>query len=417
MKPIAAVAACVVLAGFARGEDPPSIEAVLARARESYLAAPFATAVGIEITDSAGRVERSAIEAYVDPGEEGEIVSIAVRADPLRAWASGTELIITHAAEPRTWWGCEIAAPLEGLTSTLPPLPIPQFAVLDASSPWTPVTPEVEWQTVLEDQSGVSWVLVGRSGEMAVRATFDRESGELLAFAASGPATAPVVGITLAMRELPADDPARWRPDVGVRERRSTLADLVDPSPTLGPGEPLPPVPWVMRDGRSWSMRNVLASPEAGSRGVAAVALILLDASRSGETDDAVADIRAAADAIRVFQRERVRQTVIRPHASNTGEVLIVPALVFSGQGFDPARFERLAAELADIAPESPGVVWTSPARATLEAMAPGARAALCLIDRHGRIGAVVALDGVPGASDDLIADVHAALDATLEVP
>ena len=70
-----------------------------------------------------------------------------------------------------------------------------------------------------------------------------------------------------------------------------------------------------------------------------------------------------------------------------------------------------MAAEMSDLLAEEPGVVWTSPAQQTIDAIAPEAAAVLCVIDADGRLRSAVVVDGLTAMPESIATEIARAVD------
>lgn len=393
----------------------PDAETLIARAREAYRAAPFAEQIEIDVVDATGRLERSHATLRVEPGVQG-VRSMLFELPAMRIWSGEDGLIVVGPREAGAWWEVSEAAgdAFSRMERTLPPLTAPALAILLGRERWTPVTPEIRWNGVSDDPAGAGWVMGGVSGEFAVQATFDRATSRLARLAVSGPSGGQIESLSIVIEQLPPGSPDSWRPSTKGLERRDSLVSIMDRKPTILVGDRFSAAGWVRADGRSWQLGDAFV-PATGSSAPGATVVVLFRAKGEmpmrGET---LRDVRVGVEALRVALRERLRDRVVAGDRGRDPEVLLVPAAVFGGEGFDAATFERIVGEIGDLAPEIPGIVWTMPERRTIDAVAPGAASVMCVVDRGGYVRRVIVLDDSGEFVERLRKEIAEAISETL---
>lgn len=297
------------------------------------------------------------------------------------------------AAQPSDSTTC-VAWPFEGdptpddLARVLPPLPLPQLAIAfgrdDALASPTPYTPGVTWTSASATDAGAhpTSTLVGHSAAGPITMTMDARTGRLRELVAELASDPQPVTIELACRAIDPGDPGAWPIDPAGRERLASLADLGRPRPLITPGRPIPDLPISTLDGTEWSF------PES-----AAPTLILF--------------FRVPADADRAAAIDLRVQTVMRalagfaePVASGASPAGAPPAqpesiIVVAVFRLPDATRERLDALPA----RRPVPLFTTAASATIDRFAPGADAALVVMDPDRTLRAAVPLDGRDPAS------------------
>lgn len=424
--PIAGGIAMFVIA-TANAQTPTSSE-IIEAARDAYASEVYAEILTFEVTDGTGRTERSTIRVHVQPMQSGDdVAQVLLDLGRLRLWASAGEMIATHRGSDGSadhgWWDARApeAGAIQILESHTPPIAIPSVQILRGSGGLTPLAPRIDWNGVVEDPAGRGWLLAGRivdaaaggASERAVQATFDRTSKRLVRVIVSGPGTSGLQRLTITAAQTDAGDPASWRPMTDPAFRRSSLAEIAAGRPRLVPGDSFPPVVWVNADGGAWR----LLSTENGSGSAAARSTVLVlwrASSDAGARASAVADVRACAEAVAARIRYK-RSEAIRGGAARANMPRMVCSAVFAIDDFDAEAFAAMAGELSDLLTDEPGVVWTSPANATIDAMAADAVALLCVVDAEGALRTVLVIDGMGAMPDGLTPDVERAVDAAIE--
>lgn len=402
----------------------PTSEEVIASARRAYGAGPYAESLVIEATDGLGRTERSEIVVRVRPNGPGtDAAEILAELGRLRVWAGPGETVVTHASGAGSWWG-EGADPsttsaVQMLSRALPPIAAPSIAILRGDAGWTPVTDRIAWNGVVEDPAGAAWLLAGQvidartgqSGDLAVQAAFDRESARLVRLIVSGPGVSGLQRLSITVAPAPTGEIDAWRPITDPSLKKATLAAIVGTRPRLATGDRFPHVVWVRSDGGAWRLEPVqdAAAP--------VTAFVLIRVSReAGETAAALTDARACIGAF--VERVRAAQ---RASIGRGGDGGLAPRLVcgavFAIDAFDADRFAAISGELSELLVDEPGVVWTSPGAATIDAMAPDASAVLCVVDGDGTVRSIVVIDGMAGDSAAARDAVERAADQAMGVP
>jgi hypothetical protein len=322
----------------------PDAAALIARAREAYRGAPFAERMRIEVVDATGRRENSEIVVRVEPGDQG-VRSVLVELPTMRIWSGDDRLVVVGPREAGAWWeltdaGTDSFSRMEG---TLPPVVAPALAIVAGRERWTPVTPAIDWTAASEDPGGTGWLIGGVSGEFAVQATFDRGTSRLARVAVSGPSGGQIVSLSVEIEQLTAGSPSSWRPQTEGLERRESLAAVIDRKPTLMVGDSFPAVGWVRSDGKSWQLADAFA-PAAGLNAPAAAVVVLFRARNATSVrSETLRDVRAGVEGLRATLRDRLRERVVAGERGRDSEVLLVPAAVFGGEGFDAPVFEQIA--------------------------------------------------------------------------
>lgn len=417
--------------------ESPSPAEVLRAALLAYASAPYAERLEIEVTDIEGRVMRSSIRLRVDPRRldadarsnrpdldidtdgAGPVrpSQVWIELGALRLWAGPGELIAIHGRDSSGWWGVKeddsSAAGL--LRRRVPPMTLPSLAILSGDLPLSPLAPEIEWIGVTPTESQDGWVLAGRAGDVAIQAMFDRATHRLARLVVAGASVGSAQRVSITARPEPIDKPASWKPAIDGRQARDSLSEILRVPATVHVGDPLPRLACVREDGRAWSIRDVLTPPGA-SNGIEAspgVALLLMRATVDGTPAD-LSDVRAALSAIRAIDRDRVREAAISGSTQQVARLKGVPCVVFELESFSAQDFDRIARDLTDLAGDDPGIVWTSPARQSIDAVAPNAASVAVIVDAGGVIRAVMVLDGLGAEPSTLDARLRHEIDQLL---
>jgi hypothetical protein len=127
-----------------------------------------------------------------------------------------------------------------------------------------------------------------------------------------------------------------------------------------------------------------------------------------------LSDVRAALSAIRAIDRDRVREAAISGSTQQVARLKGVPCVVFELESFSAQDFDRIARDLTDLAGDDPGIVWTSPARQSIDAVAPNAASVAVIVDAGGVIRAVMVLDGLGAEPSTLDARLRHEIDQLL---
>lgn len=393
----------------------PDAAALIARAREAYLRAPFAERLQIEVVDATGRRENSEIIVRVEPGDQG-VRSMLVELPTMRIWSGDERLVVVGPREAGAWWeltdaGVDSFSRMEG---ALPHVIAPALAIVAGRERWTPVTPAIDWTGASEDPGGTGWLIGGVSGEFAVQATFDRGTSRLARVAVSGPSGGQIVNLSVVIEQVAPGSPSSWRPQTEGLERRESLAAVIDRKPTLLVGDSFPAVGWVLGDGKSWQLADAFA-PAAGVNAPAAAVVVLFRVrGATSARSETLRDVRVGVEGLRATLRDRLRERVVAGERGRDSEVLLVPAAVFGGEGFDAGVFDQISGEIGDLAPDAPGLVWTMPERRTIDAVAPGAMSVMCVVDRGGAVRHVIRMDGSSDRQESVRKEIAAAISETL---
>lgn len=411
----AAFALCCI-ATSVRALQPTEAAEVIAMARKAYASAPFADRIEVEVFDGTGRRERSRLFVRANPGGES-VSSLLVEFPGMSVWADEQRVLVVGSREASGWWESERieGSPVASLRAVLPPIVAPSIAIVSGEAAWTPATPEIRWSGLAEDSTGAFWVLAGMSGDLAVQATFDQGSSRLVRLVVSGPSGGPLAMLSVTLEPLEAGELSGWKPRTQGLERRPTLAAVVDRRPTLVPGDLFPSVGWVRSDGRSWVLNDDLWAARPGSTiagtglGVAVVTLFRASGDQA-LLSASLRDVRKGADVCRSVLRERLRSRVVSGETRPGSEVVFLPAAIFGGMGFSASRYEAITSEIGDLGPDGVGIVWSAPERRTIDAVAPGARTAMCIVDRAGYLHRVVVLDDLEERIDAVQAELRDAI-------
>ncbi|QYK46841.1 MAG: hypothetical protein KF838_08580 [Phycisphaeraceae bacterium] len=399
--------------------QPTDAGEVIAMARKGYASAPFADRIDVEVIDGMGRRERSRLLVRVNPAGEG-VASLLIEFPGMSVWADERGVLVVGSREASGWWESERVeeGPVASLRAVLPPIVAPTVAILSGEAAWTPATPEIRWNGLAEDSTGAFWVLGGMSGDLAVQATFDRGSSRLVRLVVSGPSGGPLAMLTVTLEPIEAGELTGWKPRTQGLERRATLAAVVDRRPTIVPGDLFPSVGWVRSDGRSWVLNEDLWTKpvSANSRNGIGVAVVTMFRASGDQASlsASLRDVRKGAEICRSVLRERLRSRVVSGETRPGSEVVLLPAAIFGGVGFSASRYEAITSEIGDLGPDGVGIVWSTPERRTIDAVAPGARAAMCIVDRAGRLHKVVVLDDLEDRINEAQVEIRDAISEAL---
>lgn len=407
--------ACLVMLGM----DAPAAPAQVAdepvgvdpsvpidEARAAYRGGVIVESLRITLRSGAGppRVDTLVLRmdaAGIAPGDPPR--RIAIEAGGLRLYADAGHVVATHAAEPGTYWQNqgEQFAPAHGLLDLLPPLPVPQLALaFPGDNGWrtpTPYTTDAAWASALLDpsRSPPSFDLRGRCAEGTVTATFDARTHRLLAFVADLSTGAQAARLEIRCRELPAEDPASWEPDLTGRVRVPTLAGLRPDHPVaeLARGTLVPDMVFQHADLSAWSLAEAIRSAtEADPAGLPAAVLVLFRSSADPERSASIeADARAGLDAARAVAAE--------PGDPSRAPCFIRAAVVVPLSSFDRGWFDSLAARLAraDSGDHADRLLWSSSSANTIDRFSRRTDALIAVVWHDRALSAVIPLDGRAG--------------------
>ncbi len=343
MAPPAAAAAIPV--------DP---DAALADARGAYRDAPVAERIDLYVDSGLAERRETALIRFDHPR------ALALELGPLRVWA-GVEnsravvravhaLDAAHVFEHRR----DDADVLAALTEALPPIALPQLALVwSEAAPLrdlTAFTRNLAWTsaTLESDHEPPVAVVTGASPDSRAVLILDAATSRLAR--AELESRAGRLRIAMDVSPVAPGDPASWRIDPGSRERVSEITDLAPAPGDVGIGARAPDLFLMTLDNQPWRLADRVGSPVAITLFRAAGAESALKLHEFAQSA-AGATPRATAVAVAILSPED------RPHTE---------------------RLESLRGQWGG------ELLWSMSARATIDRFAPGADAALIVVDSAG---------------------------------
>jgi hypothetical protein len=407
------VAVGVAVIAFGQPDDVPREwhpGEIFGETRKAYRAGPVADDVSVEVTIDGGAPRAERLTVRIDAagvGLEDGPKRVLLELGPLRVYVGGGRLIATHSAEP----GAYFEAPFEkqislvSLQEVLPPLPVPQLALVipdDAAmrTP-TPYTKGVGWDRAEYegDATPPSVRVYGRGFDGPVELAIDPKTSRIAGFAARFQSDSHDAVLELTCRPVPPGDPAAWEPDVTGRTRVGTLSALRSGARRveLRPGDRVPDFTLIAPDQTAWSL--LAAGREASSRPVAVLLFrVPADAARATAIE---ADARAGLAAVGALRSEGL----VADHAGAVIEL----------SEFNREAFLALAEAWARGTVGTTGagrLLWASSGAASIDRFARDAGALIAVIKPDGTLGGVVRLDGRAGAGTSVVDDLRALIPA-----
>jgi len=298
---------------------------------------------------------------------------------PLRLFASGGMLVVTHVSKAETFFRQDYDPPLtiDKLATIVPPLLLPQLAFALSVEPPTVLAPYfrgVRWRgTTINpaDEQPVLTVLGTTERNQIVMVLADGKTGRLKSMSigmdgggGGGAGVARTLEVTVTA--VAAEPATKWMPSLAGRRMVGSLDKL-----TAAVGVPVAMgqrfAGVVMHSGGHEKVRleNLAALTEEGG----VVALVLFDAPDDAGLAEAAADARATA---KIVREEAPARSVIRTVAVMDAGTAITEAVNERGS-------RVLAALLAGGTAET-DALWTTPRSASLGRLAPDYACAVVLL-------------------------------------
>lgn len=380
---------------------------------------PIAERIEFEV-QGAGKPERAQAVLRIVPGDAAVPPSVRLELGHLVIFASGDTLRAVHAKNPTTY--ADVALPgglsAAALAAALPPLVLPQVG-LALPSPAHHAHALDDAMTVLDltfqpsPADGPRLALATLPTGQA-RLEFDSTTARLRAYEfvpRDGSFTLRATVTPLTPEEAAALPPAVWAIDVAQRQRlvlptaqgtpagavspdASALALLVPLEPDVRVGDVLPAMGLMSA---AWDAQplpprlEALAELPPQPPGVVAAVLVMACVQENGLFDAPgvlAAATRAARRVTKEFELDRLRGVLETPR------LLPLMVGVLEVRDVGPQLVPRIAPWLAAQKVDALPVEWTTIGAETFRRVAPGARAAIVVVDRDLRVLGVVPLDG-----------------------
>ncbi len=343
MRPTASlvVVACFALSHAAAAQPEPKApldpERVVAQFRKAYHKRAFVESLDVTVKTAAERKRES---VTVRGSREGEL---RLDLGDLTIWTEGTRLLAVHRLSAGTYF----EAPLDpadraaSMLGTLPPLPIPQIALVlqPQTAPavdWTvsPLCREPAWEkaTATHQSGKPAVVLEGSDKGVKVRVAGVGDP-PVIVFADTA-STHDGVTTTISSEVTRLDEPVgRLACDLRGRERVEHLTDLRAQTPDMRPGLAMPEIiaeplirpagergrsPAVLPQGRACVLIMFSTAPGEGVERAEAFAAAAAEAARSSPAALRVLAVRSIADSAAGGTIERFMRKVSKPgHKDN----------------------------------------------------------------------------------------------------
>lgn len=405
------------------------VETVLTSIRNAYRKAPLAERVAITIRrpGAPGAPRETASErreeavVRIDPvhGLARDDAKVWLELGDLRACLSGGRMVAVHTRDSATYVQLDYKGPLtqEVLSRLLPPLPLPQIdlALGDADPPTrlTPYFDGIKWDKVAVDETVAPprVTITGSASGRRVEITADADTGRLLRLTAEldhPPAGAPALELRLVCTRMEVDPAAAWEIPTTGRARVADLAQLRARPGDLQVGQVVPSLGLTTVDGRAWSMTEDLGPGADDPLPPRPCVILLLVRDRKGGDgprgpDDPFLGQTVAAIAAAVKEAHESALTPVPPGVSPPARIARCayrPTLVLDLGAGDAVGRVRVAAEVW-----TSRLLWTASPATTIDRFAPGAAAAVVVIDADHVLRCVI-----PIGEDSQRDPIHAEL-------
>ncbi|CAN5863842.1 hypothetical protein BH11PLA1_BH11PLA1_09930 [soil metagenome] len=376
--------------------------------RAVYTAAPVAENITLTLRISERTTRQDRITFALDPHAPADPHddTIALLLGPLRVHAAGGVLTVTQTNFDETYFEAPYREPLtvEQLTSILPPLPLPQLALLRADADTTildlaATAPSVNFSAAVTDPAAdrPEIALTGASPRGSVTLTVDVRSGRLKHIVLGNPAA--IGSLAFAFEAIKPDPALFIRPDISKRRRVATPALLALP-PQLDVNTRFPKIPSLLASlptAESKPLVLILLNPRASASVSVAAAeneLLLRILRLAGQSPQPIASVPAESlFTIRYLARGPANSTSASPPAPADSAALVI------------SRYPALASHTSEV---------VTPNDAESRTLFPSAAAPIRLaaLDAAGTLRAI--LDLSPTTTD---AEISAALATISSAP
>lgn len=413
--------------------DPPAPGDVVARLSSHYRAGLTCERMQIEVRSDSGRTARSWAVVRLKPGEAPAMM---LELGSLRIAVDGRELVAVHDRNPHICFKAQLPGDgpltMARLSGLMPPVPIPQFDLINApeSGPIPSLAVyarQVQWTGAETDPRSPGRVTVAgvtSDGTITMVANGDRlDSVEIREEAR---------GTTLRLTVRPAA-PCReedLRLDVIGREVVERLSDLQPRSGVLRVGAPVPEMQLSTAGGQVQRLKDLFQPPPQWQPAPEVERLVLVMLRR--QRGDPLALSRAGRVEPGVLGRELAkmhREAFSPPPPSgspktggdsgilnDTGPLL--PIFNFAQiaviDAASPPSAEALLAMVSReravwSSPTTEHFAWTTDARSSVELFATTGESAAIIVDQNQRLRAVIVIHDRM-TTEDLLDQVTAAL-------
>lgn len=433
---VTAIAGAASLATEAQASHDSAAASVVREVQTFYASNAICERVGVQVktpapgytdTGASGGPMRTRRASYAIrfrgvPGA-GLTPSLSLELGQYQLFARPTEATIAHARNATTYY----RQPMEGAITTralgdvVPPVPLPQ---LDLAQGPTNIAGEGLCTSFWPYAEGINWTGVEVDPRVPSRRTLRGE------FADSGGGTvtlllsgvrlrmltierrSPRVSITLACTPVASCEPEKSVIDVSSRTRVESLLDLKARGGWTHVGEDLPPISISPAGGGDWLLDDLLESPaEAVIVGVPRAEHAVLVFTRVPAPGEVSALARLDFDTLGAHLRS-TRASAFNVRSGGGSLVAAEQAelpprfgyarvLVFSNQPEPAVMLESI--KKSGLHWGMRNVLFGASAAESMDLVAPGAEAAVVIIDSKKIVRAVIAVDGT--TTTDRLAD------------
>lgn len=386
---IASACATMSIAGRLRAQpidaDPRTI---ISGARTAYQSKPTCERVIVTIKPAVGTVRKDEFVVRIDPGLPADPADdvLALEMGDLRVHAAGGVLSVVHASFPTTIYSAKYDVPLtqRQLRELLPPLPLPQWAIMQAPGDFTdidltPFTPDARFSSANSpDQSAEKpiWTVRGYCPRGDLTLTIDGLSQRLTKLSAAMKPENTTIEMTF--EQIAKTPSASWVIDTTGRRVVDALWRLSEAMPPVKRGDTWPPN----------ILRQINGKPDEVQLPAATIYTIITAPIAAGAKVEEVQAIGAAAK--KAVDRA-VKASV--NSACSPLEFREVSALPSEPAGDDWKSIPARAADWWQTKNASE-VLLLWPARATLSRFIPDAASVIVVVDFDRTVQGIIRLDG-----------------------
>lgn len=292
---------------------------------------------------------------------------------------------VVHAADRASYVQARSVGPLglSGFDRVVPPIPLPMLAAwLDGGAATLPGAPAVAWNEPVTLASGGSrWI--GRTPDGPAIAIAGPEG--LRSWRQSTTLNGRPATIDLAFEyTVPPSD--QWGIDLEGRRRVASLAGLQPAESAIERFQPMPALPLFAMDRAAWSPPTIGVEEDQSAVEPFPVLLLVRATSPHGLTTEIADRVQEAVQVAqqRIEREQRTRREAgdgVMPIGLRPTIVLVFSLSEFSLESLSEARSRF---------PDDAQVVWSASPAATIDRFAPGAEAALVVVDGYRRLVSVM---------------------------